>query len=205
MLGNECVHDRGRLQMIIRRSVPVAVSLGAALVLFVSGCSDSEPADSAGQSDPNTPDVTTVELTLNGQPVELTDAASKCYDYEEHLMVEAYNADDPDASHFLMDYYQDKVALSIGVRDGEPNLFEYEQGKDGQSAKVKRDGDSVSVTGTIGVALDDSSDPQPFSITASCAKFFNTPPDSSKVDESDLPSIPSSCPPGEVVCYPSTK
>jgi hypothetical protein len=81
-------------------------------------------------------------------------------------------------------------------------VFEYEQGKGGQTAKVTRDGDSVSVTGTIRVAFDDSTAPQPFSITARCAEFFNTPPDSSKVDSSDMPSIPSSCPPGEVVCYP---
>jgi len=190
--------------MIIRRSVPVAVSLGAALVLIVSGCSDSKSADSAGPSPESSdkPAVTTIDLTLNGQPVDLTGATSKCYDYEGHLMVEARNAADPDASHFLMDYYRDEVALSIGVRDGDPDLFEYEQGERGQTAKVKRDGDSVSATGTIGVALNDSTAPQPFSITASCAKFFNTPPDSSKVDSSDLPSIPSSCPPGEVVCYP---
>jgi hypothetical protein len=193
--------------MIIRRSVPVAVSLGAALALIVSGCSDSDSADSAGQptGDSSKPSVTTVDLTLDGQPVELTSATVKCYDYEDHLMVEAHNADDPDASHFLMDYYQDEVALSIGVDGGDPDLFQYEQGKSGQTAKVTRDGDSVSVTGTIGVSLSDSAAPQPFSITASCAKFFNTPPDSSKVDSSDQPSIPATCPPGEVVCIPGSK
>ncbi|HEY0619917.1 MAG TPA: lipoprotein LpqH [Kribbella sp.] len=193
--------------MIIRRSVLVAVSLGAALTLIVSGCSDRKSTDSAGQSAGNSdkPSVTTVNLTLNDQPVDLTGAALKCYDYEGHLMVEAHNAPDPDASHFLMDYYQNKVALSIGVRGGDPDLFEYEQGKSGQTAKVTRDGDSVSVTGTIGVALSDSTAPQPFSITASCAKFFNTPPDSSKVDSSGLPSIPASCPPGQAVCLPGSK
>jgi hypothetical protein len=104
-----------------------------------------------------------------------------------------------------MDYYQNKVALSIGVRGGQPDLFEYEQGKSGQTAKVTRDGDSVSATGTIGVALADSKVPQPFSITASCAEFFNTPPDSSKVESSDLPSIPTSCAPDVAVCYPGGK
>jgi hypothetical protein len=193
--------------MIIRRSVPVAVSLGAALALIVSGCSDGGPTDSAGQSSgsPDKPNVTTVDLTLDGKPVDLTGAALKCYDYEEHLMVEAHNATDSDASHFLMDYYQNNVALSIGVRGGNPDLFEYEEDKNGQTAKVTRDGASVSITGTIGEALSDSATPQPFSITASCAKFFNTPPDSSKVDSSDMPSIPSSCPPGEVVCIPGGK
>jgi lipoprotein antigen len=182
----------------------VVVSVGVALLLVVSGCSDDKSTESAGQATGSTgkPAVTTVDLTLNGAPVELTGAASKCYDYEGHLMVEAYDAADPDASHLLVDDYQDKVALSIGVRGGRPDLFEYEQGKNGQAAEVTRDGDSVSVTGTIGVALDDSTAPQPFSITARCAKFFNTPPDSSKVQSSELPSIPATCPPGEAVCIP---
>jgi hypothetical protein len=47
-------------------------------------------------------------------------------------MVEARNADDPDASQFLMDQYQNKVALSVGVRNGASGLFEYEQGKVGR-------------------------------------------------------------------------
>ncbi|HEV7647700.1 MAG TPA: lipoprotein LpqH [Actinophytocola sp.] len=185
----------------------MSVSVGAALLLVVSGCSDDKSTESAGQPPGSTgkPAATTIDLTLNGEPVDLTGAASKCYDYEGHLMVEAHNAADPDASHFLIDYYQDKVALSIGVRGGQPNLFEYEQGKSGQAAKVTRDGDSVSATGTIGVALDDSTRPQPFTITARCAMFFNTPPDSSKVDSSDLPSIPPTCPPGEAVCLPGSK
>jgi hypothetical protein len=94
----------------------VGVSLGAALALGVSGCSDIKSTDSVGLSagDSDKPSVTTVDLRLNGEPVDLTGAVSKCYDYEGHLMVEVRNADDPDASHFLMDYYQEKVALSIG-------------------------------------------------------------------------------------------
>ncbi|GAB3468795.1 hypothetical protein GCM10027436_84980 [Actinophytocola sediminis] len=171
------------------------------LALIVSGCSDRAATDSAGQpaGEDNQPAVTTIDVTVNDQPVDLTGAESKCYDHEGHLSVEAYDPDDSDVSHFLMDYYQNEVALSISVQGGDPDLFQYEPGTDGQTAKVTRDGDSVSVTGTIGVA--DSSDPRPFSITANCAKFFDTPPDSSKVDSSDLPSIPSTCPPGEIVCY----
>lgn len=205
MLASECEHDsRGIPQMIIRRSVPVAVYLGAALMLVMSGCSDSESSGSEAPpaGDADKPSVTTIDLTLNDQPIDLADAALKCYDYEGHLIVEAHNADDPDASHFLMDYYENNVALSIGVRDGDPDLFEYEQGKDGQTAEVTRDGASVSVTGTIGVALSDSDAPQSFSIAASCAEFFNTPPDGSKVDPSDLPT---SCPPGQAVCLPDDK
>jgi hypothetical protein len=38
----------------------------------------------------------------------------------------------------------------------------------------------VQVTGTIGVALDDTTPPKPFSIKASCTTFVATPPDSSK-------------------------
>lgn len=189
--------------MIIRRSAPVAVSLGTALMLIMSGCSDDAAVQPAGDFDK--PSVTTVDLTLDDQPVDLTGAALKCYDHEGHLMVEAYNADDPDASHFLMDYYENNVALSIGVRDGDPDLFDYEEGKSGQTAKVTRDGASVSVTGMIGVALSDSEAPRSFSITASCAEFFNTPPDSSKVDSSDLPGVPGSCPPGQAVCFPDDK
>lgn len=186
--------------MIIRRG---AVGLGAALVLVMSGCSDGEPTDSGGQAtgEADKPSVTTIELTLNDQPVELDDAVLKCYDYEGHLMVEAHNADDSEASHFLMDYHENNVALSIGVRDGEPDSFQYEQGQDGQTAEVTRDGASVSVTGKIGAA-GGSAAPQRFEISASCAEFFNTPPDSSKVDPSDLPSDSSSCPPGQALCIP---
>jgi hypothetical protein len=190
--------------MTIRRSVSVAAGVGAALLLVVSGCSDDKSTESADQPTASTdkPAATTIDLTLNGAPVDLTGAASKCYDYQGHLMVEARNADDPEASHFLIDYYRDEVALSIGVRGGDPDLFEYEQGKGGQAAEVTRDGDSVSAKGTIGVALNDTAAPQPFTITARCAKFFDTPPDSSKVGSSELPSIPSTCPAGEAVCIP---
>jgi hypothetical protein len=189
--------------MIIRRSVPVVVSLGAALVLVVSGCSDDEPAATAPTGGSDTPSVTTVELTLDGQSVDLGDSVLKCYDHEGHLMVEAHNAEDPDGSHFLMDYYEDRVSLSVGVQDGDS--YQYEQGKDGQTAEVTRDGTSVSVTGKIGGVTSGSGAPQPFSIDASCAKFFDTPPDSSKVDPSELPSIPSTCPPGQAVCIPEDK
>jgi Mycobacterium 19 kDa lipoprotein antigen len=190
--------------MIIRRSLSVmVVCLGAALALVVSGCSDSEPTGSAGQTagGSDKPDVTTIDLTLDGQPVDLTEAALKCYDHEGHLSVEAHNADDPDASGFLMDFYQNNVTLSISVRGGQSRIVEFEEGRSGDSAELTRDGDSVSVTGTLGQSLNDSPPPQPFSIAASCAKFFDTPPDSS-LDSSELPSIPATCPPGEVVCIP---
>jgi hypothetical protein len=181
--------------MIIRRSVPVAVGL----VLILGGCSDGGSPEPAGQPTADKPSVTTIDLTLNDQPVELDDAVLKCYDHEGHLMVEAHNADDPEASHFLMDYYKNNVSLSIGVRDGD--VFQYEEGTDGQTAEVKRDGASVTITGKIGAA-GGSTDPQPFEISASCAEFFDTPPDSSKVDPSDLPNIPGSCPPGQPLCIP---
>jgi hypothetical protein len=185
--------------MIIRRGVPAVVSLGAAFMLGMSGCSgDSDSPQPTGEADK--PSVTTVDLTLNDQPVELGDAALKCYDYEGHLMVEAYDADDLEATHFLMDYYENNVSLNIGVRDGD--LFTFEEGKNGQSAEVDRNGATVSVTGTIGVNSSDSAEPQPFSIKANCAEFVNTPPDSSKVDSSGLPGAPSTCPPGQAVCFP---
>jgi lipoprotein antigen len=193
----------GASLMTIRHSFPVAVTVGAALLLVVSGCSSEDSAEPFGRSaGSDKPATTTVDLSLNGEAVDLSGAAQKCYDHEGHLMVEAYNADEPESSHFLMDDYQGKVALSIGVRGGESGVFEYEPDKDGQSAKVTRDGDSVSATGTIGVAQDDTADPQEFKITARCAKFVDTPPDSSKVDPSDVPSIPSTCPAGEAVCIP---
>ena len=189
--------------MAIRHTFPLAVTVGAALLLVVSGCSDAGSAESFGQSaGSDTPATTTVALSLNGAAVDLSGAMQKCYDHEGHLMVEAYNADEPESSHFLMDDYQGKVALSIGVRGGESGVFEYEPDKNGQSAKVARDGDSVSASGTIGVAQDDTAAPQKFKITARCAKFFDTPPDSSKVDTSEVPSIPSTCPAGEAVCIP---
>ncbi|MCT2582455.1 lipoprotein LpqH [Actinophytocola gossypii] len=185
----------------MRRSVAGVVGVGAALLLAVSGCSDDTSADPVGQVTETTdePAVTTIELTVGGEPVELTDSVSTCYDHEGHLMVEAYNADDPDASHFLMDHYQDTVSLSIGVRDGE--LFRYEEGANGQTAEVSRDGNSVTVDGTIGVS-GDSSEPRAFTIDAECAEFVDSPPDSSKVDPGELPSIPGSCPPGQAVCIP---
>jgi len=188
----------------MRRSVPVAAGLGAAFLLLVSGCSGDKPAVSTGQpAEPSAKAaVTTVELTLNGQPVDLSGATLKCYDYQGHLMVEANNATGSDASHFLLDDYRDAVALSIGVQGGQSGVFEYEAGKSGQAAEVRRDGDSISATGTIGAALDDSAAPQPFTITANCAEFVNTPPDSSKIDSSAVPSISSSCPPGQAVCLP---
>lgn len=192
----------GASLMTIRHSFPVAVTVGAALLLVVSGCSGGDSADPFGQSGSDTPATTTVTLSLNGEAVDLSGAMQKCYDHEGHLMVEAYNPDEPESSHFLMDDYQGKVALSIGVQGGESGVYEYEPDKDGQSAKVTRDGDSVSATGTIGVAQDDTADPQEFKITARCAKFFDTPPDSSKVDTSEVPSIPSTCPAGEAVCIP---
>ena len=191
--------------MAFRRGVS-AVGVGAALLLVVGGCSDDASTESGESTGPvvesnEEPAVTTVDLTLNGESVDLGDATLKCYDYDGHLMVEAHNADDPEATHFLMDYYQDNVALSIGVRGGEPDLFRYEEGEGGQTAEVTRDGDSVSVEGTIGVG-GGSSGPQPFTIEAQCAEFFDTPPDSSKVDPSELPSIPASCPPGQALCIP---
>jgi hypothetical protein len=189
--------------MTIRRRVSVAV--GAALLLVVGGCSDdtsSEANDTLGQATETTdaPAVTTIDLTVDGEAVELTDSVLKCYDHEGHLSVEAHNADDPDASHFLMDYYQDSVSLSIGVRDGQPDLFVYEEGTNGQTAEVTRDGDSVTVDGTIAAAGD--SEPRPFTIDAQCAEFVDTPPDSSKVDPDEMPSIPGSCPPGQALCIP---
>ncbi len=183
--------------MIIRRSVPVVVGL----VLIMSGCSDGDSPESAGQPTADKPSVTTIDLTLNDQSVDLGDAVVKCYDYEDHLMVEAHNPDDFEATGFLMDYYENNVNLSIGVRGGDPDQFRYEEGADGQTAEVTRDGAEVTITGKIGAA-GGSDAPQRFEISANCAEFHNTPPDSSKVDPSDMPSIPSTCPPGQAVCIP---
>ena len=157
-----------------RRTLSV-VGLSAALILAVSGCSD------AASKTADAPKSTTIELTMDSQPVNLSGAAQKCYDFEGHLMVEAYDKADQDATHFLMDYYKNEVALSIGVKGGHPDLFEYTPGKPKQSATVTRDGNAVSITGTIGVALDDTTPPKPFSIKASCAEFVDTPPDSSSI------------------------
>lgn len=170
------------------------MAVAATLLSFVSGCSDDTTAAPTGQSggDADKPAVTTIELTVGGESVDLSGTTQKCYDHDGHLMVEAYNADDPDASHFLVDSHQGTVTLSIGVQDGPSGVFE--DGKDGQSAEVTRNGDSVSVTGTI--------EADPLTIDADCAEFVDTPPDSSKVDSSQLPSIPSSCPAGQAVCIP---
>jgi hypothetical protein len=173
------------------------------VVLVVSGCSDSgssDSSDSSGDSGATSagPTATTVDLTLDGQPVDLAGATLKCYDYQGHVMVEAHDPADSAATHFLLDSHGNNVTLSIGVQGGLSGVYEFAQGQAGQTATVTRDGDSVSATGTI----DDTTPPKPFSITARCAKFFDTPPDSSKVDSSELPSIPASCPPGEAVCLP---
>src|SRR5262245_6273300 len=154
------------------------VGVAATVVAIVSGCSDD--ADSSDKS-ADAPSVTTIDVTLDSQPVDLAGAALKCYDFQGHLMVEAYDKADRDATHFLMDYYNKQVSLSIGVKGGQPDLFEYTPGKPKQSATVEHDGSSVTVTGNIGVALDDTTPPKPFSIKASCAKFFATPPDSSAI------------------------
>lgn len=194
--------------MVIRRGGSGFVGAGAvvALALLLSGCSDDGGGDSGGSlGDPlgggetteeqAAPEETTIDLTVGGQDVDLSGATLKCYDFEDHLMVEA-NTDDPDASHFLMDNYNDSVSLSLTVEGGQPGVYSQEEG--GVSAEVTRTDNSVSVTGTI-----DGDEPVEFSIEASCSEFFETPPDSSKVDGSGgAPSIPSSCPPGEVVCIP---
>jgi lipoprotein antigen len=80
-----------------------------------------------------------------------------------------------------MDFFTNGVALSIHIEGGHPDLYEYEQGRNGQDAVAKRDGNTVKVTGTIGVALDDTTPPARFSITAKCGKFVTTPPGSSSV------------------------
>lgn len=166
--------------MTFSRGAFSVACLAAFLAGVASGCSDSESTDSSDKA-AVAPKVTTVDLTLDSQPVDLADAALKCYDFEGHLMVEAYNKGDQDATHFLMDYYNKEVSLSIGVNGAQPDLYEYTPGKPQQSATVTHDDSSVSVTGTIGVALDDTTPPRPFSIKASCAEFVNTPPDSSTV------------------------
>lgn len=169
------------------------VAVGVAVLLAVSGCSDDAPNEQAAGADK--PSATTIELNLDGEQVDLADATSKkCYDHEGHLAVEAYDPADPDASRLLMDYYQESASLSIHV--GGESVDNYDQDAAEQDIKVTRDDVSVSVTGTIGPAS------QPFEIAADCAEFFDTPPDSSKVDPSDMPSIPSSCPAGQAVCIP---
>lgn len=178
----------------------MAVGFGAVLAV-VGGCSDDSstgPLALPTSSAVDRPAVTTIDLTLDGTAVDLGDATLKCYDHEGHLMVEAFNADDPDASHFLMDYYRDEVSLSIGVEGGESGVFRFEPGAEGQTAEVTRDGDEVTVSGTISGSSAESA-PRPFTIDARCAEFFDTPPDSSKLDTA--PSIPATCPGGEVLCF----
>lgn len=96
-------------------------------------------------------------------------------------MFEAFDKADRDATHFLMDYYNKQVALSIGVKGAQSHLYEYTEGKPEQSATVTRKDHAVSVAGTIGVALDDTTPAKPFSIEADCAEFVDTPPDSSSI------------------------
>jgi hypothetical protein len=146
-----------------------------ALAFVVSGCSDDATSGTPRKSS----DVTTVELTLKDQPIDLSGATLKCYDFEGHVSVEASDKD-PEATHFLMDYFNNAVSLSIQVKGADPDLYDLDTTKPGQSAVAKRDGDTVTVTGMIGVALSDDP-PSKFSITAHCAKFFATPPDSSAV------------------------
>jgi lipoprotein antigen len=153
--------------------------ISAALIVGIGGCSDDKSAGSDESAD--TPTVTTIDLTLGSQPVDLADAAMKCYDHEGHLSLEAFKKDDREATHFLMDYFKNEVGLSIGIKGAQPDLYEYTPGKPKQSAKVTRDGNSVTVTGMIGVALDDTTPPKPFSIKADCSEFVDSAPDSSGI------------------------
>src|ERR1700754_738406 len=141
--------DSVRPVIIPRRTFSVVC---LAVVLVASGCSDSDSAgspDSSGNA-AEAPTDTTIDVTVDSQPVDLGDAALKCYDFEGHLMVEAFKKGDQDATHFLMDYYKDEVALSIGIKGAQPDLYEYTPGKPQQSATVRHDDHSVSVTGMIG-------------------------------------------------------
>lgn len=170
--------------MAFPRGLLSVAAVAVALVTTASGCSDKKLTDSSPpkktSETPAAPSVTTIALTLNDQPVDLTGATLKCYDFEGHVSVEARDSADTDKTRFLMDYFNNSVALSVHIQGGQPDLYEYEQGKGSQTATFKRDGNAVVVTGTIGVALDDTTPPKPFSITANCAKFFATPPDSSR-------------------------
>ena len=147
----------------------------AGLAFVISGCSDDATAGTPQQSS----DVTTVELTLKDQPIDLSGTTLKCYDFEGHVSVEA-SGKDPEGTHFLMDYFNNGVSLSIQVKGMDPDLYDLDTTKPGQTAAAKRDGTTVTVNGMIGVALSDDP-PSKFSITAHCAKFFATPPDSSGV------------------------
>lgn len=157
-------------------SLRSALPAVAAFAVVLSGCSDDRTTGSP-QADS---DVTTVELTLNEQPIDLSAARLTCYDFEGHMMVEAATKDDQ-ATHFLMDYFNNGISLSIHVNGAHPDLYEYEQDRNGQSAAARRDGNTVSVAGTIGVALDDTTPPAKFAIAARCGKFVNSPPGSAGV------------------------
>ena len=161
---------RGRAVRLSGRGALWA-AVTAAAVIMVSGCYGNSSAPAA----------TTISLTVNGNSVTLAGLSQKCYDYQGHLMLEAWDPANSNTSNFLMDYYQNGVSLSIGIRGGSPPNYDYQAGQNGQSAVVTRNGNTVSVSGIIGVALDDTKPPVPFSIKAECAKFFNTPPDSSYV------------------------
>jgi Mycobacterium 19 kDa lipoprotein antigen len=165
--------------MTFLRGVVCIAGLATTLVA-ASGCSGDTPADRSEKSSGGARS-TTIELTVDDQPVDLANATPKCYDYQGHLVLEAYNAADREDTYFLLDFYRDEVTLGIGIRNGQRDHYQYEEGKAGQSATVERDGDSVSVTGTIAATDDSGTPPTPFSIEADCAKFFDTPPDSSKV------------------------
>ena len=161
--------------MVSARSALPVVGLAATLALVVSGCSDDETAGTPQTSS----DVTTVELTLKGQPIDLTGTTLKCYDFEGHVSVEASNKD-AEGTHFLMDYFNNGVSFSVQVKGFDPDLYDLDTTRPGQSAVAKRDGNTVTVNGMVGVSLSDDP-PSKFTITAHCAKFFATPPDSSGV------------------------
>jgi hypothetical protein len=158
-----------------RSALPVA-GLAAALAVGLSACSDDA---TEGSPQPSS-DVTTIDLTLKDQPIDLSGATLTCYDFEGHLSLEA-SGKDAEATHFLMDFYNNGVSLSIHIKGSQPDLYDYDPTKSGQNAVAKRDGNIVTVTGMIGVSLDDTTPPSKFSITADCGKFVNTPPGSSGV------------------------
>ena len=147
------------------------------LALVAGACSDDA---AAGKAEPKS-DVTTITLSLNGKPIDLSAAKLKCYQFEGHLSVEALNRADPDSTHFLMDYFNNGVSLSIQVKGMDPDLYDYAEGENGQHSTVTHDGNAVTVEGTIAAAGDSSDAPKPFSIKANCGQFFNTPPDAASV------------------------
>lgn len=145
------------------------------LALGAGACSD----DAAGTPKPSS-EATTITLSLNGKPIDLSATKLKCYQFEGHLSVEALNKADRDGTHFLMDYYNNGVSLSIQVKGMDPDLYEYTEGEDGQNSTVTHNGNTVTVDGTIGAAGSEDP-PKPFAIKANCGKFFNTPPDAASV------------------------